>query len=61
MDDKKVPEFGLQEQARMQYEGTRNSLQSTLINLSALLPCTYLKVTPNSHWQHPKNCTLFSN
>ena len=56
----KVSSLGLQEQAWMQYEGTRNSLQSTL-NLSGLLCCTYLKVTPNSHWRHPKNCTLCSN
>jgi len=60
MDDNKVPALGLQEQACMQYEGTCNSLQS-ILNLSGLLCCTYLKVTPNSHWRHPKNCTLFSN
>jgi len=41
MDDNKVPALGLQEQAFMQYEGTRNSLQSTL-NLSGLLHCLYL-------------------
>jgi hypothetical protein len=58
IDDNKVPALGLQEQACMQYEGTYNSLQSTL-NLSGLLCCTYLKVTPNSHWWHPKNCTSF--
>jgi len=30
MDNNKVPALGLQEQACMQYEGTSNSLQSTL-------------------------------
>jgi len=60
MDDNKVPALGLQEQACMQYEGTHNSLQSTL-NSYGLLHCTYLKVTPNSPWWHPKKCTLFSN
>jgi hypothetical protein len=41
MHNNKVPALGLQEQACMQYEGTRNSLQSTL-NLSGLLRCLYL-------------------